>query len=82
MTSSMYEKRYWMRVLILMRAIVTGWRKLPESLSTAKSSGYEFALDLWHLLLNIVLPLTFLAAPIWLWLLERDSKRNKKKTQK
>lgn len=70
-----YEPRYWMRVWIVGKALAIGWRRLPYEAMTFWGSAKEFGRDLRALLLAIILPLTFIAAPLWLWLLDRDNKK-------
>lgn len=77
-----YEKRYWMRVWIVAVQVAKGWRMLPNSSRVAWSTTKELAVDLWQLFLNIVLPLTFFAAPLYLWMLEGDNKKKAAKRQK
>lgn len=68
-----YEPRYWKRLWIVASSMATGWRLLPGALAGAATSGKEFVMDLWKVFLHLVMPLTFIFAPFWLWLLEQDS---------
>lgn len=73
------EARYWMRVFIVGKAIAIGWRNLPVFFLPVLSSGKEFASDLWRLLLGLLLPLTFIGSPFWLWMLEKEDKERKER---
>lgn len=72
-TNPNYEPRYWKRLWIVASGIATGWRLLPGVFAVAATSGKEFILDLWRVFWHLVMPLTFILAPFWLWLLERDN---------
>ncbi len=76
------ERRYWVRVWIVMRALLSGWAESGNSFLNARDSAVEFVKDLWILLLILLLPLTFWAAPLWLWLLESDDRKRKAAREK
>lgn len=66
------EPRYWKRVLLVAWSYVLGHHMLLEVMPELWRSACKFALALFTTLLILVLPFTFWAAPLWLWLLERD----------
>lgn len=79
MEDILQEPRYWKRVLLVAWSYVLGHHMLREAISELWRGASElwrgvckFALALFTTLLILVLPFTFWAAPLWLWLLERD----------
>jgi hypothetical protein len=71
------ELRYWARVWIVARALALGWSKSGPAFVNAWESAVELWSDLWRLAMFLLLPLTFWAAPLWLWGLERDNRMRK-----
>lgn len=74
-TNPNYEKRYWMRVFIVGKSLFFGWGRLWYYIPDLWDSFKDFIHNLGQILLLIIIPMTFIFAPFWLYILERDNKK-------
>lgn len=72
------ETRYWVRVWIVAKALLTGYRQMPARTRAFCASLRDFSEDAIWFFWFLVLPLLFWLAPLWLWLLELDTIKQRK----
>lgn len=67
------EPRYWKRVWIVAKGLATGWRRAPEVLWELAISVKHVLKDLCRLAGVLILPVTFILAPIWVVLIDKSN---------